>query len=84
MFTLLDAIPLIWRLVGVLSLVGAIGGSATWYTMHERTIGYNKCVIDVAAKNKEATDAVNKATSQVDACNFIHGTWDTSAGVCRQ
>lgn len=46
--------------------------------------GYDRAINEVAAKNKEATDAVKKAISNVESCNANGGTWDTVSGLCQR
>lgn len=62
----------------VATLIGDV-----WIGVHERNAGWNAAVAAIAAKDKEAIDAVNKATSAVDACYSSGGTWDTAGGVCQ-
>ena len=70
------------------AITGAIviGVGVGWlsFKTHYYNQGWNAAIAAIALKNKEATDAVNKATSQVDACNFIHGRWNVSSGMCEQ
>jgi len=62
-------------------IVGVLIGWVAFRT-HYYNQGYNAAIAAVAAKNKEATDAVNKAISDVDACNNSGGQWSTIDGVC--
>lgn len=56
--------------------------ASTYFFTNGYNKGYAVAINQVAAKNREATDAVNKAISNVDACNAANGTWDTVTGVC--
>jgi uncharacterized protein (UPF0333 family) len=69
-------------------IVGAIitaivGGGVTYWSIHEYDKGYNAAIEAIAAKDREAVNAVNKAKSKVDDCNNGGGTWDSTVGVCR-
>jgi uncharacterized protein (DUF2164 family) len=45
--------------------------------------GWNAAVASIAAKDRKANDAADKATANVDACYAGGGTWDAADGVCR-
>lgn len=55
--------------------------SGYYLTMGDKT-GYSRAINEVAAKNRETIDEINKATTKVDECNASGGTWDTVSGVC--
>lgn len=57
--------------------------ASTYFFSSGYSLGYQVAINQVAARNKEAADAVNKATSQVDACIAAGREWDTSSGVCK-
>ena len=46
--------------------------------------GYATAINHIASQNKEASDAVKQAISNVDQCNTAGGNWDTVNGVCGQ
>ena len=60
----------------------AVTISATYFFTSGYNTGYATAINQVAAKNKEATDAVNKVTSSVDECFNSGGTFDDVSGVC--
>lgn len=53
-----------------------------YFFTHGYNKGYAVAINQIAAKNKEASDAVKKATSSVDECFNSGGTFDDVGGVC--
>lgn len=58
--------------------------ASTYFYTSGYNAGYRVAINQVAAKNKEASDAVKKAITKVDACNAGGGTWDTVSGLCQR
>ena len=56
--------------------------ASTYMSAHYFNLGYQTAINQVATQNKDATNAVNKATSNVDQCFASGGTFDDVAGVC--
>lgn len=56
--------------------------ASTYMSAHYFNQGYQTAINQVAARNKEATDAVGKATTSVDECFASGGTFDDVGGVC--
>lgn len=69
-------------IVGAVTAISIVGGSATWLSVHEYNKGYAAAIAKIAARDKEATNAVKKAISNVDDCVAHNGVWDTVNGVC--
>lgn len=62
----------------------AITFASTYLSAHYFNYGYQVAINQIAAKNKGATDAVNKVESTVDECFASGGTFDDVDGVCRK
>lgn len=45
--------------------------------------GYDAAIARIAAQDKEAVDAADKARLRVQRCRALGRVWDISAGVCR-
>lgn len=58
--------------------------ASTYFYTSGYNAGYKVAINQVAAKNKEASDAVKKAIQSVEECNSNGGTWDTVSGVCQR
>jgi hypothetical protein len=56
--------------------------ASTYFFTNGYDKGYQVAINQVAAKTKEATDAITKAGQSVDDCNNRNGTWDTTSGMC--
>lgn len=82
MLALIGAIPLVGKLAIVGVLVASVGGGLTWLSVSQFNKGYNAAIADIAAENKEAVDAANKARQTVRDCNARGGGWDQSRGLC--
>jgi hypothetical protein len=64
-------------------VIAILGAYAGWhYTIYKR--GYDKAITDIAAENKEAVDAANKARIRVRECYASGGSWDQSGGMCQR
>ncbi len=81
MFALLS--PFLWKAIGIAVVLAVIGGGVAYWSVHEYDKGYNAAIEAIAAKDREAVNAVNKAKAKVDECDNGGGTWDTINGVCR-
>lgn len=57
--------------------------ASTYFFTNGYNAGYALAINQIAAKNKEAKDAVDKAITKVDECNNRGGTWDTVSGMCQ-
>lgn len=68
--------------VAVAALVGMLGGDV-YIGVHFYNKGWNAAVASIAAKDRKANDAADKATANVDACYAGGGTWDAADGVCQ-
>ncbi len=53
-----------------------------FYTSGYKT-GYDTAIAHIASQNKEASDAVKKAVSNVQRCIDSGGEWDSTRGVCQ-
>jgi hypothetical protein len=62
----------------------AVTVSATYFFTNGYNTGYATAINHIASQNKEASDAVKKAISNVDQCATANGTWDTVTGSCSQ
>jgi len=62
----------------------AITFASTYLSAHYFNLGYATAIDHIASQNKEASDAVKKAISNVDDCNASGGTWDTVGGMCQR
>lgn len=60
----------------------AVTISATYFFTSGYNTGYATAINHIASQNKEASDAVKSAISNVDQCINSGGTWDTVNGVC--
>ena len=58
--------------------------ASTYLSSHYYNIGYRTAINHIASQNKEASDAVKKAISNVDQCESVGGDWDTTTGRCSQ
>lgn len=58
--------------------------ASTYFYTNGYNTGYKVAINQVAAKNKEASDAVKKAIKSVDECNSSGGSWDTVSGLCQR
>ena len=56
--------------------------ASTYMSAHYFNQGYQTAVNQIAAQNKEATNAVKKATSSVENCFAIGGEFDDTTGLC--
>jgi uncharacterized protein (UPF0333 family) len=77
--------PLVMKLIAGAVVLAVIGGTIAYWSIHQYNKGYAQAITDIAAKNKEAVDAVNSAKTKVDEC-FNRGDaweWDATRGVCR-
>lgn len=73
----------IGRWLAGLTIIGVLAGGADLYlSVHYYNKGWHAAIAAVAAKDKEALDAVDSAVSKVDECIRRNGSWDTSTGVC--
>jgi len=79
------ALPFVWKLAAIGIVLAAIAGGVAYWSIHQYNTGYAQAIADVAAKNKEAVDAVSSAKSKVDECLNRTGDWewDTTRGLCR-
>ena len=75
--------PLVIKLIAGAVVLAAIGGGIAYWSIHKYNQGYAQAIADIAARDKGAVDAVNKAKSKVDECVARNGTWDVTVGVCR-
>ncbi len=82
MLALLTALPWVWRLVSIGAVLLALGGSFTWYTLHERNIGWQNAINAVAAKDQDAIRRVEQGHSDIAACRASGKTWDVTTGTC--
>ncbi|MGY3392923.1 hypothetical protein ACVWW6_005514 [Bradyrhizobium sp. USDA 3311] len=60
----------------------AIAGAIEIFKVHYTNQGYQQALDDIAADNKEAIDAADKARSRVRNCRDAGGVWDAARGVC--
>lgn len=75
--------PYLWRIVLGAGIAIAAGGAIAGWSVHQFNKGYARAVHDVATKNQEAVDAVDKVRAGVRACNATDGMrWDQVAGEC--
>lgn len=83
MFVLFRALPLLWQLGIGAAALAAVGGGIWAVHHHIYQSGYDAAISDVAAQNKEAVDAADKARAAVRACNAVDGMrWDQFARQC--
>lgn len=82
MLMLFRALPIVWQIATGAAVIAAIGGAFTYWTVHERNIGWQKAVDAIAAKDKEALHAVRQSISRVEECSRSGRTWDTVSGMC--
>jgi hypothetical protein len=83
MLAVIRALPVVWQVgIGAAILAAAAAGYVYWHH-HVYQSGYDAAMLDVAANNKEAIDARNKAVRRVWDCRAADRVWDTTAGVCR-
>lgn len=70
--------------VVLLCVVGAIVGVVMWFgfSQHYYDQGYRAAIESVAKRNKEATDAVQRAKSRVERCAATGGDWSIADGMC--
>jgi len=80
---MLAAIPLLWRLIALGVLLTGIAGGVTAWSVHQYNKGYAAAISAIAAKDREAVNAVNAGKLKVDECVSRNGEWDTISGVCR-
>lgn len=75
--------------LSLLGRIGTAGGvliaviAAYWFwhhTVYNR--GYDAAIAAIAAENKEAVDAADRARQKVRACADSGGNWDVTGGVC--
>jgi hypothetical protein len=81
------SLALLWKLrhfIGAASLLLSLGGAYGYLRIHYYNEGYNAAISDIAAKNKDALDAVEAKLKIVDDCSNSGGEWDTTRGVCGQ
>lgn len=75
--------PHVSRIVLFGGLALAAAGAVTWWSVHQHNKGYAAAIADIAAQNKEATDAAQEARARVRACNDTPGMrWDQVAREC--
>lgn len=83
----MSTLLLLWRfryVIGIVGVLASLGGAYGYLRIHYYNEGYNAAISDIAAKNKDALDAVKTKLKIVDDCANSGGEWDTTRGVCRQ
>jgi hypothetical protein len=65
---------------GVVALIA--GAGFLGFKVHYTNAGYQRALDDIAADNKEAIDAGNKAVGRVRACWNAGRVWNSTEGVC--
>lgn len=71
------------HLRAILLTIGVSAAVASYIYAAAYKEGYQYAVNQVAAKNAEATHAVENAKTKVDQCFNSGGDWDTVSGVCQ-
>lgn len=82
MITALRLLPLVWQvtILGI-AITAIVGAYSYWHhTVYQR--GYNAAIYAIATKDKEAINAANKISSEVDRCYDSNRSWDAINGVC--
>lgn len=70
-----------WLIVAV--VVAAAGGVGfLGFRSHYTTIGYTRAINEIAAQDREAIDAADRARIRVRACRDAGGVWSTVEGIC--
>jgi len=69
-----------------LAIAGAIAAAAgigfVTLKAHYTNEGYQRAIDGIAADNREAVDAADKARDRVRKCSLSGGVWDASRCVC--
>ena len=58
--------------------------ASTYLSAHYYAQGRADDRAQILSQNKEASDAVQQAITNVDNCEAANGTWDTVTGTCAQ
>lgn len=83
MLALFRALPIVWQIASGAAVLAAIGGSVTYWSVHEYNKGWHAAIAAIAKKDQGAIDESIKAKSEVDACYRRGGTWSVVDGVCQ-
>lgn len=82
MIALLRLLPLSAQVGIGFALIAAVGASYWGWRSHIYNLGYAAAIEAVAAQDKDAIDATEKARARVRDCRNSGGVWDTARGVC--
>lgn len=77
----------LWRyryLIGAIGALVSLGGAYAYLRTHYYNEGFNAAISKIAAKDKEALNAVKKQLQIVDDCAKSGGIWDTTDGLCHR
>jgi len=69
---------------GVGLAVLLLGGAALWIDIRAYNRGYAAAIAKIAAQDKEAVDAVNKAVNRIAECRASGGVWRQATGECQR
>lgn len=83
MFTLFNALPLVWRLGSyAVVAVAVVAAYATWHR-HVYNAGYEAAIAAVARADQDAIERVKDGVKDLVACRTNGGTWDVVTGTCK-
>lgn len=83
MIALIRALPILGQLGVAVAMMAALGLGAGFIHHKIYQSGYDRALHDVAVRNQEAVDAVDKVRARVRDCNARDGMrWDQLAGEC--
>jgi uncharacterized iron-regulated membrane protein len=69
-------------LVGGLALAGTLGAGYVAWRHHERMIGYQAALADVARQDAHAKAIADQAMRDISECEAGGGSFDVSTGNC--
>lgn len=82
----LKLLPLTWQLAiyatVAVAVVGSVSLAVGTFIHHERRIGWDGALAQVAKQDAHAKVIADQATADVDACESNGGDFDVSTGEC--
>lgn len=73
---------LIWKLASAGALVAGLVVVYFSWRQHQRMIGYEAALVDVAKQDARARAAADNVLADIDACEQSGGVWNVSIGKC--